>query len=97
MLVACEYYNPDNFCKKVQEEPSSATLADLAKVLQNLFDKNVKPLPHCTVKSGRHMAGAMRHSPTFSENRRLHQAPKKSCPAQAHSEGGLSRSNAEAK
>ena len=37
----CEYYDPDHFYKKVQEEPASSALVDFAKVLQNSFDKNV--------------------------------------------------------
>ena len=37
----CEDYDPDRFCKKVQEEPASSALVDFAKVLQNSFDKNV--------------------------------------------------------
>ena len=37
----CEYYDPDRFYKKVQEEPASSALVDFAKVLQNSFDKNV--------------------------------------------------------
>ena len=35
----CEYYDPDHFYKKVQEEPASSALVDFAKVLQNSFER----------------------------------------------------------
>ena len=87
----CEYYNPDRFYKKVQEEPASSALVDFAKVLQtpstrtsSHFCRNwpvpvARSLDNCRkIQSGRHMTGAMCHSPRESRRRRrLHQAPKK--------------------
>ena len=68
----CEYYDPDRFYKKVQEEPASSALVDFAKVLQtpstrtsSRFRRN-RPVPvarsladHRKIKSGRHMSGDM--------------------------------------